>query len=415
MNRKEKRRDYAPFLLLVVSLAIMLGCGEMSALPAEQASAQPTERSTGSDGGTPRLALWLAKLDELTGRQDARYDLVMTGWFEQTQADVIRSRNPSAKILAGLSPTWIFNDPEWLRFLLTIANGGNPNGPLQITDDMYLMLDKNGDGKPDSKCSLPGWEHVYAMDPRHPGWRKLILAFYETVAKQAQHDGIIADMVDAYPFCEGAWSGGVTTPMNAATWVSAQDELQILIRQRVPADKWIIANAGHDFAQGSPFPRHLNGYLLENFLGSWGANLEEGLASAQRALTTTQVPHIVVFAVDTDDTGKIDWARLRVGLAASLLMDNTYFVFDYGSRDHGGVTNWWFPQYYTIDLGNPRADFTFADGVYRRDFDKGTVIIAVGRDTPVTFDVPYVDIASDKTGSQFVVPKGDAGIFLRAD
>jgi hypothetical protein len=204
----------------------------------------------------------------------------------------------------------------------------------------------------------------------------------------------------------------VPTPIDAATWVSAQDELLGLIRGKVPAGKWMIANAGRDFPAGSPFPRHLNGYVLENYLGSWGASLEEGLASAERALQTTQSPHVVVFAVDTNDTGTIDWPRFRTGLAASLLMDNAYFAFDYGSRDHGGVTDWWFSQYYDIALGDPIAAYSQADGVYRRDFGEGVVVVAAGADAHLTFDAPHVNVATGTTASSFDVPKGDAGIFL---
>ena len=108
--------------------------------------------------------------------------------------------------------------------------------------------------------------------------------------------------------------------------------------------------------------------------GNWGVDLEEGLAAAQRALETTRAPHVVVFAVDTDDTGEIDWARLRVGFAASLLMGNTYFAFDYGPRDHGGVTDWWFPEYYEIALEVPLGSYSYAEGIYRRDFEKGIVV-----------------------------------------
>jgi hypothetical protein len=357
----------------------------------------------------------LAKKDELIAQEGARYDLVMTAWFEQAEVDAFKSRNPSTKLLAGLSHTWIFDDARWLEFLLTIANGGDSHGPLQISEDMYLMLDENRDGKLDRRCSPPGWEEIYAMDPRHPGWRKLILAFYEAVAVQPQHDGVIIDMLDAFPFCEGGWSGAVQNPIDAATWVSAQEELLSLIRERLPADKWIFANAGRDFAVGSPFPHHLNGYLLENYLGSWGASLEEGLASAQRALATTHPPHIVVFAVDTDDTGQIDWRRFRVGFAASLLMDNTYFAFDYGSRDHGGVAGWWFPEYYEIVMGEPLGPYSHTDGLYRRDFEKGVVIVAKEREAHASFDAPHIDPVSGETGLEMTVPMGDARIFLRVD
>jgi hypothetical protein len=361
---------------------------------------------------TPRLALWLAKKDELIGHESAGYDLVIASWFEPTEAGTIRPRRHSAKLLAGLSHTWVLDEPVWMEFFLAVANRGDPNGPLQVTDDMYLMLDEDGDGKLDRKCSAPGWKGLYAMDPRHTGWREMILAFYETVAQQPQHDGIVVDMVDAYPFCEDAWSGVVLAPLDSATWVSAQDELLGLIRERVPTDKWMLANAGRDYPAGSPFPRHLNGYLLENFLGVWGVGLEEGLASAQRALETTQPPHIVIFAVDTDDTGDIDWRCFRVGFAASLLMDNTYFAFDYGSRDHGGVTDWWVPGYYEIALGNPLASYSYAEGMYRRDFERGTVVIATEEAVAVSLDAPHTDMATGEQGLEFVVREGDARILL---
>ena len=279
---------------------------------------------------------------------------------------------------------------------------------------MYLVLN-DGDGSPDRKCSLPGWEDLHAMDPRHPGWRKLILAYYETVAKQPQHDGVIVDMVDAFPFCEGARSGGVPTPMDATAWVSAQDELLGLVRESVPSDKWVLANAGHDFPAGSPFPQHLNGYLLENFGGRWGAGLEEGLASAQRALQTTQPPHMVVFAVDTDDTAEIDWRRFRVGYAASLLFDHTYLAFDRGPRDHGGVTDWWFPEIYDVNLGDPLGPYSYAEGTYRRDFEAGLVIVAAERDTVLTLQDHHLDVVTGEKGLKFAVPKGDARVLLRLE
>lgn len=37
------------------------------------------------------------------------------------------------------------------------------------------------------------------MDPRHPGWRRLILAFNKATVEQPQYDEIIVDMVNAYP------------------------------------------------------------------------------------------------------------------------------------------------------------------------------------------------------------------------
>jgi hypothetical protein len=148
---------------------------------------------------------------------------------------------------------------------------------------MYLMFDDDDDGVLDRRCSPPGWgDEIYAMDPRHEDWRELILSFYEVVGGQPQHDGVIVDMLDAYPFCEGAWSEGVPVPLDAEAWVDGQEQLLASVRAGLSGEKWVVANAGRDFPEGSPCPQYLNGYLLENALGTqFGlSSVEELLASA---------------------------------------------------------------------------------------------------------------------------------------
>jgi hypothetical protein len=378
----------------------------------------PSEPENGGDPAparSPRLALWLAQKDELLAHESASYDLVMTAWFESWEAQAIRAEHPSAKLLAGLTTTWVFNSPEWMGFLVTVANEGDPDGPLQITNDMYLMFDDDEDGVLDRRCSPPGWEdEIYAMDPRHPGWRELILAFYDVVGEQPQHDGVIVDMVDAYPFCEGAWSGGVQTPLYEQGWVDAQEQLLADVRSGLPSGKWLIANAGRDFPEGSPFPQYLNGYVLENALGDMFGlqSVRELIDSAERALTTTNPPHIVVYAVDTDDTGEIDWARFRTGLVASLLTDNTYFAFDSGPRDHGEVDGWWFEDYYDVDLGEPTGPAQM-NGMHAREFDNGMVVAAGDVPAALFFPDVHIDVATGVEDTTFIVFESDARIFVR--
>jgi hypothetical protein len=400
-------------ILFFLLAALLVGC-ESNPTDPENGTEDPTS-PTSPTSPTPRLALWLAKKPELMAHDQAPYELVMSGWFEPTEAQDIRAATPSAQLLAGLTHTWVLDDPGWQGLMLSVANGGDPNGPLQITDDMFLKFDDDADGLLDRHCSLPGWDDILAMDPRHPGWRTLVLSFYQTVGQQTHHDGAVVDMVDAYPFCDGAWSEGVPVPLEGSAWVAAQDTLLGLVRDAIPGQKLLFVNAGRDFPAGSPFPRHVNGYLLENFLGSWGLGLEEGLASATRAIQTTMPPHAVVFSVDTDDTGVIDWPRFRTGLAASLLMDHTYYAFDFGPRDHGGVTDWWVPQYYDLALGNPSGAYTVVSGVYRRSFQSGLVVIAEDQPASVTFDTPHTDTATGTQGTQFEVPAGDARIYLKSN
>lgn len=396
--------------LLVQLLAIMHGCGED---PAEPKGENDTTTSR-----SPRLGLWLAKKGELIEHESAAFDLVMTAWFDPEEAVDIRDRHPSAKLLAGLALNWVLGDPDWQTLLVIVANGGDPDGPLQITDDMFLMYDDNSDGTLDRRCSFPGWDDpaIYAMDPRHAGWQELILSFYDVIASQPQHDGVIVDMVDAYSFCDGSWSLGVQVPIDSSAWVSGQEQLLSMLRDNIPGDKWIIANAGCDFPEDSPFPKYINGYLLENALGiHCGLDLEGLLASSHRALESTNAPHIVVYGVDTDDTGEIDWTRFRTGLVASLLMDHSYFAFDFGPRDHGGVTDYWFPEYYDVVLGDPIASYSLDSGVYRRDFENGVIAAAAGSPITLILDASHVDIATGLSGTEFLVPQGDARIFLKED
>lgn len=408
MTKTSRQPQISPVLVaFFLLISIMMACNETPTQTAEYEvmSADSPERSV-------RLALWLAKKEELIAHEDAYYDLVMTGWIDPSEEAKLRARYPSTKLLAGLTHTWIFNDPGWLDLLVIVANNGDTAGPLQINNDMYMMFDDDGDGIQDRNCTPPGWDQIYAMDPRHPGWRDLITAFYKNLAGQPQHDGVIIDMVDAYPFCDGAWSRGVPTPIDPTTWISAQAELLELIQEEVPSDKWIIANAGRDYPDGSSFPAYLNGYVLENFLGEWGLNLADGLASAQRALETTKAPHAVIFSVDTDDTGVISWPRFRTGLAASLLLDHTYFAFDFGPRDHGGVVGWWFPEFYQVDLGKPLGSFSFQNFLYRRDFEKGIILIATDQPAQVSFETPHRDIFTGESGTEFTVYQDDARILI---
>ena len=408
--RISTHRASAAALSLLVSVLLALGCSHDSA---------ESDREKGEAlSPSPRLALWLANKNDLIAHESASFDLVLSGWFDPHEAEAIRSRRPSAKLLAGLALNWIYDSQDWLSLLVTIANNGDPAGPLQVTDDMYLMFDDDGDGILDRRCSPPGWEgEIYAMDPRHPGWQDLILSFYEVVGDQLQHDGVCIDMLDAYPFCEGAWSEGVPIPLDSEAWVCGQVEMLKRVRAGVSGEKWVFANAGRDFPEGSPFPEYLNGYLLENALGEILGleDVDELLASAARALETTRAPHFVIYAVDTDDTGEVSWPRLRRGLAASLLTDHTYFAFDHGPRDHGDVTEWWFPQYYNVALGDPVGPYSSDGGVYTRPFESGFVIVAAESSIRVSLGATHVDVATGESGTDFTVPGGDARIFRSYD
>lgn len=368
---------------LVLVMLFLAGCLNQS----EHIHLSPSPGS-----GTPRIASWLSKKDELIG-SGRPFTLIMTAWVTPEEASAFRKNAPSATILAGLTLNWVYDNPEWMTFLETIASVETPH---KVTDDMYLK----GGGK---RCAF-GWaseewgqQEIYAMDPRNPGWRALVLAAYKTLLEQPQHDGVIIDMLLDVSWCPDMISDH--------EWVSNTATLFQSIREMADNhNKIIMVNAGRDFQSIDPFAHYIDGYVMENFLGEWGADYKTGLEAAQG-------PYIIVYAVDTDDTGTRDLSRMRLGLTLSLLHDTTYFTYDFGYRDHGQA--WWFSEY-DVDLGSPVAPYYFEDNAYWRIFEKGIVVSCPYSDVRVTFDQEYTDVATGITSTSFVITQGDGRIFVKA-
>jgi len=384
-------------LVLAVSFILLAGC--VSEEPVEKPPVVvpeevpvPEEPEEISSSDYPKIAIWLAKKDEVIA-SGKPYDLVMTAWFTPEEASQIREQNPDVKLFAGLTTNWIFDNEGWKLFLETVASHGNDE-PYELTEEMYL---KNPNG---SKCAF-GWEseewnheEIYAMDPRNEEWRGLVFSFYGNVLDQPEHDGIIVDMVvEKQWWCPEAISDG--------EWEEATKEIFAELNEMNTEDKPIIFNAGLQFTDIDAYAQYMDGYVLENFLGEWGADYDTGLEAADS-------DYIVVYAVDTDDTGIQDTKRMRLGLTLSLLNDNTYFAYDFGPRDHGGA--WWYPEY-DVDLGEPLDDYYKKDNAYWREFENGVVVSSPYSSVDVVFDEEHTDATSGVTSKTFTVEKEDGRIF----
>ena len=118
--------------------------------------------------------------------------------------------------------------------------------------------------------------------------------------------------------------------------------------------------------------------------------------------------YIIIYGVDTDDSGIKDLKRMRLGLTLSLLSDNTYFTYDMGPRDHGQA--WWFDEY-DVRLRKPLGEYYKKDGAYWREFEEGIVVSSPNYDTAINFDKEYTDISTNKKSASFIIDKGDGRIF----
>ncbi len=362
-----------------------------ASLPATSAAVEAT--TGGKTSRTPKIASWLAKVDEIIASQKP-YDLVMSGWFTAEQAAQIKKQNPDAIILAGISVNWVWDNQDWMAFLTYIASYGR-EVPFTVKEDMYLH-------QPDGSRVAFGWasgewghEEIYAMDPRNPDWVNLITAFYKNVLGQPQHDGIIVDMVLEVSWCPAAISD--------EAWVAATGAIFRQLIALNTENKPVVFNAGRDLNDIDVYRDYMDGYLMENFMGAQlKAAFDDGLQAPGDDL-------MVIYAVDTDDTGIQDLNKMRLGLVLSLMYDNAYFTYDFGPRDHGQA--WWFPEY-DVELGRPLGDYYRQGDAYYRDFEKGTIVASPYTDIAVVFDEEHADITSGETALTFNVSKGDGRIFL---
>ena len=368
---------------LAILVFLLMGC-------IDQAEEPPFE-----PGNYPRVASWLSKKEELISSRKP-FTLVMTSWVTPEEAQEFRDMNPSVMILAGVSVNWIYDNREWRQFLETIASADGTRRRLK--ESMFLR-------KPDGqKCEF-GWaseawghQEIYAMDPRDPGWVNLILVAYKTILEQPQHDGVIIDMVLDVSWCPDA--------ITSEEWVSATRAIFKKIKEMAEAqEKKVFFNAGREFSDIDSFADYLDGYVMENFLGEWGADYDTGLRAADSKYT-------IVYAVDTDDTGVYDMKRMRLGLTLSLLNDNTYFSYDFGPRDHGQA--WWFCEY-DVELGIPLGHFYKRDNAYWREYEKALVISNPHADVTITLNQLYTDVTTGITSTTFVIEKGDGKILLKQE
>ena len=342
----------------------------------------------------PKIASWCAKKDEII-QSKKPFDMVITGWVTPEEAKSMKENNPNMLIVAGLTTNWVWANAGWMQHYTTVANYGK-SSPIEITEDMYLY-DKDG-----KKCAF-GWEseewqqeEIYAMDPTNEQWIELVLSYYKTVLEQPQHDGITVDMVTQWSPCKEGISD--------AEWIAATKKIFQKIKALNKDDKLIIINAGKDLSEISSYQDFFDGYLMENFMGDFiKATYKEGLENADKG-------YIVVYGIDTDNTGKKDKDKMRLGLTLSLLNDNTYFTYDFGPRDHGQA--WWFDEY-DADLGKPLGDYYKKDNAYFRDFEKGTVVSSPYSSVSVSFDTEHQDITTKTKSTSFTIGKGDGRIFIK--
>jgi Hypothetical glycosyl hydrolase family 15 len=167
---------------------------------------------------------------------------------------------------------------------------------------------------------------------------------------------------------------------HVAEWQSAHE---------LRPDMFLVGNS--DDLSSPEFSGKLHGAFLEALIGqSWSMERWKGwekmMVRYHQTMTHTAPPHLVGFNV----WGKTNnYKRMRYGLS-SCLMDDGYFSYTDKYAGYSSVV--WFDEY-DVDLGaalDPPVSEPWSNGVYRRNFEKGTVLLNPGfSPASVTIETGY--------------------------
>lgn len=269
----------------------------------------------------------------------ATYDLLILPAEAQVlnreSLEQLRQRNPSIVLLAYV-PTVSWND-VWFD---------------ELHDELKTKL-KEDDWLLDGTSLVSIWPGTTALD--------LTGAWNTTLATYVAHDIMGTGLWDGVMYDEVSdeiwWDSS-----RASLWHEAYAHLFAQTAKLAP-DAMIVTNG----SSSTRYAETTDGRLFESFPTPWEADGD--WATQMRSMLTTH--EINVVNVNTNNTGILSPANLRIGIAAAL-MANAYLSLDYGTTSHGQL--WSIPDF-DGDIGTPQGDtIELPNGLWIRHFSEGTVI-----------------------------------------
>lgn len=194
-------------------------------------------------------------------------------------------------------------------------------------------------------------------------------------------DGLFLDNVFWKPRVNGDWNrDGRMDDQNDPTvqqWLRDGMRKQVDVFRALSPGKEMIGNIadwGASEAQLTGYEGMFEGGVIEGVLGfSWSPESWSGwplmMSTYRKALRATTGPRYAIFSQEGLAT---DYKSMRYGLA-SCLMDDGYFAYHQGF----GPPYAWFDEF-DVELGRALAGPStspWSQGVYRRDFENGIVLV----------------------------------------
>ncbi|MFA5644354.1 MAG: putative glycoside hydrolase [Patescibacteria group bacterium] len=125
----------------------------------------------------------------------------------------------------------------------------------------------------------------------------------------------------------------------------------------------------------------LNGVMFEGFPSDWESSGDWGgiISTYSRIRNSNNSPNVSI--INSYNSNRQNYQKMRFGLASTLLENHGYFSFDFDVSDHGQI--WWYDEY-DVSLGKAqsgaynlldRNNYNYKSGLWRRDFERGIVIV----------------------------------------
>jgi hypothetical protein len=214
-------------------------------------------------------------------------------------------------------------------------------------------------------------------------------------------DGFFMDNTFWHPNVDGDWTrtGKVVSGSDpqAGTWLRQGYARYYTLARSLMPGKYQIGNIGDWGDPASAVTEYqglLNGGLMEGYIGkSWsienwiGWNLM--MDRYRKVMSTLAEPKLAIFGQWGDPN---DYQAMRYGLGSCLLGD-AYYSFTDTSKGYYGFT--WFDEYDSnLGAGSTTPTAAWSNGVWRRDFDNGIVLVNPKGNGPktVTLEADFVKI-----------------------
>lgn len=356
----------------------------------------------------------------------ARFDvLVMNaeqGIVRRSVIDEVKRRNPKIILLAYV-PSQSTND-AWNQYPAnTLYKDFNMNSNWYLRDS--------------SGRQVSDWPGLKNADMSKEWSDHLINFTQNKILSMGIWDGVFWDMV--YDGISSKNKGDIDLNRDGvkedrrtldSIWVQRIDYLLAESQRRLPV-KYVLMN-------GTSIPslqKYVNGRMYENYPTPWevGGNVIGIMSGLKRNQSMNAKPQMYIFNANTNNTGnRNDFKTMRFGLASSLMLDNIYFSFDYGDKDHNQV--WWYDEY-GVKLGNPISQsiseserVQFDNNVWVRNYENGLAVVnptsesqlvdlggeyekIIGKQDPITNDGSIVEKVNLKARDGLLLLKTAQNIY----